>query len=153
MYSWWAAICGQVVCRSRVSASCGNHPGTNSAQSAAVIAGPPGRIPAAIAGARYLRIVLRSTPSDTDTSLSERPAYQWTKISLTSTTSKLLLAIGSLTRHPDEGAPSLIARTTTRRRARRPHGELRERPGGELAERQTTTAGEFRERPHHLNFY
>jgi len=40
----------------------------------------------------------RSKPSDTDTSLSERPAYQWMKISVTSTTSNVLLAIGSLAR-------------------------------------------------------
>src|SRR5207237_10916108 len=81
-------------------------------------------------------IKISNTLSDSD-----RPAYQWMKISVTSTTSKLLLAIGSLTRHPDEGKLFLIARTTTRRRARRPHGEFRERQGGELRERQTATAG------------
>src|SRR5690242_13191038 len=76
---------------------------TNAAQSCCDIAGPPGTRPAATAGARYLRIVLRSTPSDTDTSLIERPAYQWMKISVTSTTSNVLLAIGSLARHPERG--------------------------------------------------
>jgi hypothetical protein len=36
------------------------------------------------------------------------------KISVTSTTSNVLLAIGSLTRSPDEGELFKIARTTTR---------------------------------------
>src|SRR5690349_3798339 len=121
---------------------------TSAAQSCCDIAGPPGARPAATAGAKYLRIVLRSTPNDTDTSLSERPAYQWMKISVTSTTSNVLLAIGSLTRRLDEGGLCMIARTTTQRHARRPHGELRERPGGELRERQTPTAGELPERRH-----
>jgi hypothetical protein len=39
---------------------------------------------------RYLRIVLRSTPSDVATSVIERPAYQWMKISVTSTTPNVL---------------------------------------------------------------
>ena len=148
MNSWCSPICGHVVCRSLVSASCGNQPVASVAQSRWAITGPPGRRPAANAGARYLRIVLRSTPNDTDTSLIERPAYQWMKISVTSTTLNVLLAIGSLTRRSDEGGLCMIARTTTRRRARRPHGELRERRGGELRERQTATAGELRERRH-----
>src|SRR2546430_7441217 len=152
MYSWCRAISGQVTCRNLVSANCGNHRITSAAQPCCDIAGPPGAMPAATAGARYLRIVLRSTPNDTDTSLIERPAYQWMKISVTSTTSNVLLAIGSLTRHPDEGGLFLIARTTTRRHARHPHGELRERPGGELRERQTATAGELRERRQLLRF-
>ena len=38
-------------------------------------------------------IVLRSTPKLVATSLCERPAYQWTKISVTSVTSNVLLAI------------------------------------------------------------
>jgi hypothetical protein len=40
----------------------------------------------------------------------------------------------------------MIARTHTYQHARHPHGELRERQGGELRERQTATAGELRER-------
>ncbi|GAA4178509.1 hypothetical protein GCM10022251_82690 [Phytohabitans flavus] len=59
-----------------------------------------------------MRIVLRSTPSDVPTSLIDRPAYQWMKISVTSTTSNVLLAISSLTRHPDKGELFKIARTT-----------------------------------------
>src|SRR5258705_4816865 len=98
MYSWWTAISGQVTCRSRVSTSSGNQPITSAAQSACAIVGPPGVIPAATAGVTYFRIVFLSTPSEVDTSLIERPAYQWIKISVTSTTSKLLLAIGSLAR-------------------------------------------------------
>ncbi|MGW4607065.1 hypothetical protein [Streptomyces sp. NPDC004532] len=47
-------------------------------QSASLIGGPPGLIPAAFAGARYFLAVLRSTPSDAADSLFERPAYQWT---------------------------------------------------------------------------
>jgi MerR family mercuric resistance operon transcriptional regulator len=42
----------------------------------------------------------------------------------------------------------MIARTHTYQHARHPHGELRERQGGELRERQTATGGEFRERRH-----
>jgi hypothetical protein len=51
--------------------------------------GPPGVIPAATAGATYLRIVLRSTPSEPDTSFSDLPACQCTSISVTSTAGEL----------------------------------------------------------------
>jgi hypothetical protein len=51
-------------------------------------------MPAASAGAMYLRIVLRSTPSEPDSSLSDLPACQCTSISVTSITSNVLLAIG-----------------------------------------------------------
>ena len=146
MYSWNTAICGQVTCRNLVSASCGNQRATNSAQSCPLIAGPPGSSPAATAGCKYLRIVLRSTPSDTDSSLIERPAYQWMKISVTSTTSNVLLAIGSLTRRPDEGGLCLIARTDTCGTLVIPMGNYVSEPGGELRERQTATGGELRER-------
>src|SRR4051794_30781713 len=54
--------------------------------------GPPGASPAATAGAVYLRSVLRSTPRLLASSFSERPAYQWVKISITSIMSKVLLA-------------------------------------------------------------
>src|SRR5262249_50899672 len=44
--------------------------------------------------ATYLRTVLRSTPNEAATSAFGRPAYQCTRISVTSITVKLLLAIG-----------------------------------------------------------
>ena len=94
MYSWCLAIAGQVTCRSRVSASCGNQPRTSSAHSSWLLASPPGAIPAAAAGAVYFRSVLRSTSRLPATSLSERPACQCIKISVTSITSNVLLAIG-----------------------------------------------------------
>jgi transposase, IS30 family len=56
--------------------------------------GPPGTIPAASAAAAYFLTVLRSTPSDCAISLLLRPACQWTRISMMSTTSNVLLAIG-----------------------------------------------------------
>src|SRR6185312_12747436 len=97
------------------------------------IGGPPGAIPAATAGAVYLRRVLRSTPRLVASSFCDRPAYQWVKISITSITSKLLLA--------NVHAPSLAAGhrgrsfwsstgQTRDRHARRPHGELRDRRVG-----------------------
>ena len=61
-------------------------------QSASSIGEPPGAIPAATAGAVYLRRVLRSTPRLVASSFCDRPAYQWVKISITSITSKVLLA-------------------------------------------------------------
>ena len=65
-------------------------------QSASAIGGPPGSIPAARAGAVYLRCVLRSTPRLAASSCCDRPAYQWIKISTMSITSKVLLAtVGS----------------------------------------------------------
>ncbi|MHB6904078.1 hypothetical protein [Streptomyces sp. DB-54] len=48
------------------------------AQSTSLIGGPPGVIPAASAGDRYFLIVLRSTRSEADTWLLDRPAYQCT---------------------------------------------------------------------------
>ena len=50
-------------------------------------------MPAAAAGATYLRIVLRSTPRLCDISFSDLPACQCTSISVTSITSNVLLAI------------------------------------------------------------
>src|SRR5271170_6068593 len=95
MYSWCSPIAGQVTCRSRVSASSGNHSRTRSCHSPSLFAGPlPGVMPAATAGATYLRIVLRSTPSEPDISFSDLPACQCTSISVTSITSNVLLAIG-----------------------------------------------------------
>ena len=83
MYSWCLAIAGQVTCRSRVSASCGNQPRTSSAHSSWLLPGPlPGAIPAATAGLTYLRSVLRSTSRLSAISLSDRPACQCIKISV-----------------------------------------------------------------------
>src|SRR5215472_18532294 len=93
MYSWCSPIAGQVTCRSRVSASCGNHSRTRQAHSSAVFPGPPGTMPAATAGAMYFRSVLRSTPRLSAISFFDRPACQCIKISLTSITSNVLLAI------------------------------------------------------------
>src|SRR5580700_12008755 len=89
MYWWCFSIAGQVTCRSRVSASCGNQP-----RSSSLLAGPPGLIPAASAGARYFRSVLRSTPRLWAIWFFDRPACQCIKISVTSITSNVLLAIG-----------------------------------------------------------
>jgi hypothetical protein len=57
--------------------------------------GPPGDRPAAIAGAVYLRTVFGSTPNDEHSSPIRRPACQCTRISTTSITVIVLLAIGS----------------------------------------------------------
>ncbi len=51
-------------------------------------------MPAASAGAMYFRSVLRSTPRLAASSFFDRPACQCTKISVTSITSNVLLAIG-----------------------------------------------------------
>src|SRR6476469_6677573 len=82
---------GQLDCRNRVSTNPGNHPVARVRQSASAIGGPPGSIPAARAGAVYLRSVLRSTPKLTASSFCDRPAYQWIKISTISIMSKVLL--------------------------------------------------------------
>src|SRR5215471_8808114 len=94
MNSWCAPIAGQVTCRSRVSASCGNQPRTSSAHSSSLFAQPPGTMPAASAGAMYFRSVLRSTPRLCAIWFFDRPACQCIKISVTSITSNVLLAIG-----------------------------------------------------------
>ena len=60
---------------------------------------PRGTSPAAIAGAVYFRIVLRSIPKLSAISACERPACQCTKISVTSITS---LPLGPLHRCCDE---------------------------------------------------
>src|SRR5579859_6439223 len=143
MYSWCSPIAGQVTCRSRASASSGNHSRTRSCHSPSLLAGPPGTIPAATAGATYLRIVLRSTPSEPDISFSDLPACQCTSISVTSITSNVLLAIGppsptggNLPRSRWPGPP---------RHARHPHGELRDR-GRELRDRYILRTGELQDR-------
>uniref|UniRef100_UPI002F914E1D hypothetical protein n=1 Tax=Kitasatospora sp. NBC_01519 TaxID=2903576 RepID=UPI002F914E1D len=48
------------------------------AQSASLMGGPPGAIPAASADVTYFLIVLRSTPSEVASWFFDRPAYQWT---------------------------------------------------------------------------
>ena len=145
MYSWCSPIAGQVTCRSRESDSPGNHSRTSSCHSPSLFAGPPGAIPAATAGATYLRIVFRSTPSESDISFSDLPACQCTSISVTSITSNVLLAIG-----PPSSTGGKIARSRwpgPPRHARRPHGELRDR-GGELRDRYTLRTGELQDRRH-----
>src|SRR3954454_9384403 len=115
-------------------------------QSASAIVGPPGAIPAATAGAVYLRNVLRSTPRLVASSFCDRPAYQWVKISITSITSKVLLA--------NVHAPSLAAGhrgrsfwsstgQTRDRHARRPHGELRDRRVGNYVIADPSNLGNF----------
>src|SRR4051794_41355702 len=108
--------------------------------------GPPGASPAATAGAVYLRSVLRSTPRLVASSFCDRPAYQWVKISITSITSKVLLA--------NVHAPSLAAGhrgrsfwsstgQTRDRHARRPHGELRDRRVGNYVIADPSNLGNF----------
>src|SRR5690348_16154238 len=145
MYSWCSLIAGQVTCRSLVSASSGNHSRTRSAHSRSLLAGPPGTMPAATAGATYLRIVLRSTPSEPDISFSDLPACQCTSISVTSITSNVLLAIGPPSPTGGKVAPSRWPGPP--RHARRPHRELRDR-GGELRDRYTLRSGELQDRRH-----
>ena len=79
-----------------MSTNPGNQPVASARQSASAIGGPPGSIPAARAGAVYLRNVLRSTPRLVASSFCDRPAYQWVKISTISIMSKVLLANASL---------------------------------------------------------
>jgi len=67
--------------------------GIRPVQSASDSAGPPGTSPATSAGATYLRVVLRSTPTLAETLFFDRPGCQWTRISTMSITPKVLLAI------------------------------------------------------------
>src|SRR5579859_6139421 len=88
----------------------------------------------------YLRSVLRSTSRLPAISLSERPACQCIKISVTSITSNVLLAIGLPS---STGGKAALSRWPgPPRHARHPHGELRER-GGELRERQPLKPGNY----------
>src|SRR5712691_9612049 len=140
-------MAGQVTCRSRVSASCGNQPRTSSAHSSSLLAGPPGAIPAASAGARYFRSVLRSTPRLSAISFFDRPACQCMSISVTSITSNVLLAIGPPPSSRTGGKIALTRWPGPPRHACHPRGELRDQ-GGELRERQPLNHGELRERRH-----
>src|SRR5215467_4510783 len=108
MNSWCSPIAGQVTCRSRASASCGNQPRTSSAHSCSLFGGPPGAMPAASAGAMYFRSVLRSTPKLAAIWFFDRPACQCIKISVTSITSNVLLAIGPRPRTGREGRLLLL---------------------------------------------
>ena len=101
MNSWCSPIAGQVTCRSRVSASSGNQPGTSSAHSSRLFARPPGAIQAAAAGAIYLRSVLRCTFRLPDISLGERPTYQCCSIPIAACRSNVLLAIEPSVLVPD----------------------------------------------------
>ena len=91
----------------------------------------------------YFRVVFRSTPTLYAITLLLRPACQWCKISIISTTLKLLLAIGP-PQCPGWGGMLLLAvmaRSPARTRCA-PHGELRDR-AGELRDRYRATGGNF----------
>jgi hypothetical protein len=79
-----------------VSTDPGNQPVASPGRSASAIGGPPGSIPAARAGAVYVRSVVRSTPKLAASSFCDRSAYQWVKISSISIMSKVLLANAAL---------------------------------------------------------
>src|SRR3954463_137450 len=103
-------------------------------------------MPAATAGAVYLRRVLRSTPRLVASSFCDRPAYQWVKISITSIMSKVLLAnfrLHSLAAgHRGRSFWSSTGQTRDRR-ARRPHGELRDRRVGNYVIADPSNLGNF----------
>src|SRR3954462_4668997 len=103
-------------------------------------------MPAATAGAVYLRRVLRSTPRLVASSFCDRPAYQWVKISITSIMSKVLLAnfrLHSLAAgHRGRSFWSSTGQTRDRR-ARRPHGELRDRRVGNYVIANPSNLGNF----------
>ena len=84
--SWNGAISANRGCRNSVEISCGNHWPTSSAHLVALIGAWPGWMPASWAAAVYLRTVLRSTPRLRAISEIGRPACQWTRISVMSTT-------------------------------------------------------------------
>ena len=88
-----------------------------------------------------LTSVLRSTSRLSAISLSDRPACQCIKISVTSITSNVLLAIGPPS-VPDGRKVAPSRWPGPPRHARHPHGELRER-GGELRERQPLKPGNY----------
>jgi len=149
MNSWCSPIAGQVTCRSRVSASSGNHSRTRAAHSSSLAGGPPGRTPAPAATAVYLRIVRRSTPRLAAIWFCDRPACQWIKISEISITSKILLAIGP---PPLQTGRTLLLPDgqVHPTRTRHAHGQLRDR-GEQLRDRYPLNPGEFRDRPHSMN--
>jgi len=74
-------------------ASSGNHSRAIARHRSALTGGPPGASPAASAAATYLRTVLASTPRLRATTAFGRPAYQCSRISVTSTIVNVLLAI------------------------------------------------------------
>ena len=75
-------------------------------------------------------------------SFFDRPACQCIKISVTSITSNVLLAIGLPSSVPDGRKVAPSRWPGPPRHARHPHGELRER-GGELRERQPLKPGNY----------
>jgi hypothetical protein len=80
-----ASSTGHVEQRARASDSSGNHSATRAAQPARSNTSPsPGAIPAASAGATYLRTVFTSIPRLADNTNFGRPACQCCKISTTS---------------------------------------------------------------------
>src|SRR4051795_6854539 len=122
---------GQDTCRNRVSTNPGNHPVARVRQSASAIGGPPGSIPAARAGAVYLRWVLRSTPKLAASSCCDRPAYQWIKISTMTITSKVLLAtVGPPRCSATRRTLASTEDQTRHRHARRSLEEFRDRGWG-----------------------
>src|SRR5919197_4046013 len=138
--SWNGAISPKRGWRSSVVTSRGNQPPTSCCQRSRLTGSLPGTIPAATAGATYLRTVLRSTPRLRATSLMERPACQWTRISVMSTTWKVLLATLTLPRHRCRDEED-------RRSGTGRGGEFRDRDPGELADRRGPQAAAFRDRP------
>src|SRR4249919_1102469 len=136
---------GQDTCRNRVSTNPGNHPVASVRQSASAIGGPPGSIPAARAGAVYLRSVLRSTPKLAASSFCDRPAYQWIKISTISIMSKVLLVnVCSHLAARQQGRSLWSYEGQTRdRHARAPHEELRDRRVGNYVIANPSNLGNF----------
>jgi len=89
---------------------------------------------------------LRSTPKLVASSFCDRPAYQWVKISITSITSKVLLANAcapsSLLGNKDGSFWSSTSQTRDQH-ARRPHGELRDRRVGNYVIANPSNLGNF----------
>ena len=96
------SITANVKLRALASTNSGNHSRTRTPQSSRLIVRSPGTNPSASAFATYLRTVPRSTPKLAPTSALGRPACQCCKISTTSITSNVLLAIN----------PSLASKTS-----------------------------------------
>ncbi len=117
--------------RARASTSSGNQPRTRSAHSARDSGSPPGLMPASSAGAMYFRTVLGSTPTLDATTDFGRPACQCCRISTTSITSKLLLAmwVSSLSRVTSEVLQDQGARRVDPRPYREPGNSVNDQLG------------------------
>lgn len=148
MYSRCAPIAGHVTCRNRPSVAFGNHPATRCAHTASPTATPPGARPAATAGAKYLRTVLRSNPKLSLICTCDRPPSQCTNNSTRSTTSNDLLLINALPSRP--GRPEVSVNheqdPQRQRRAAVPMGNYVTNQGGELRDHQPVTPGELHDR-------